>query len=56
MEEKGAASGMMDRPLLGRAVLKLLLKLGTDKARTGRYHRICGEIMGLASAGAPHIL
>jgi hypothetical protein len=43
MEEKGAASGMMDRPLLGRAILKLLLQLGTDKARTGRYHRICGE-------------
>jgi hypothetical protein len=38
---------MMDWPLLGRAILKLLLKLGTDKARTGRYHRICGEIMGL---------
>jgi hypothetical protein len=55
MEEKGAASGMMDWPL-GRAILKLLLKLGTDKARTGRYHPICGEIMGLASAGAPHIL
>jgi hypothetical protein len=35
MEEKGAASGMMDRPLLGRAILKLLLQLGTDKARTG---------------------
>ena len=42
MEEKGAASGMMDRPL-GRAIVKLLLQEGRDIATVGRVYLICGE-------------
>ena len=52
MEEKGAASGMMDRPL-GRAIVKRLLQEGRDIATVGRVYLICGENEeALALAGA----